>query len=160
MAEKDKQQPAGEARVQPEAVAPQPENTELTHSMGGMTTRADATDLGVPMLPGDPAEPGGPEDALGVGPTRGDYRGRIGPADYHPHETRLSGGKILVEAQRPRAEEIGDVATKKGGVETGPAAERRYEGGAPGVTVLDAPVPIVHDPLLARLVEQQRKGGE
>ncbi len=80
----------------------------LEHTEGGATTRDDPNDLGVPVLPGDPAESIGPEDALGVGPKRGDYRGRI-PGD--PHE-----GEV---AQRPRADEIGEVKGKKGGVETG-----------------------------------------
>ncbi len=74
------------------------------------TTRDDRNDLGVPMLPGSPDERQGPEDALGEGPKRGDYTGRIGPESYHPH----SGGT----PQRPRAEEIGDAEGLKGGVET------------------------------------------
>lgn len=47
------------------------------HTQGGTTTRDDATDMGVPMLPGRADEPVGPEDALGLGPKRGDYRERI-----------------------------------------------------------------------------------
>jgi hypothetical protein len=78
--------------------------------VGSVTTRDDATDLGVPMLQGAPEEPVGPEDALGKGPTRGDYRNRLGGSDYSPHEG--------AEPQRPRAEEIGEVAGKKGGVDT------------------------------------------
>lgn len=91
----------------------------------GVTTRDDATDLGVPMLPGDPdTEPTGPEDALGVGPKRGDYADRIGPSSYHPHEvTRNRDAKqgespVKVEAQRPRADDRGDVAGRKGGVDS------------------------------------------
>ncbi len=45
----------------------------------------DPTDLGVPMLPGSPTEKACPEDALGDTPTRGDYSGRLGGADYKPH---------------------------------------------------------------------------
>lgn len=88
------------------------------------TTRSDALDLGVPMLPGDPNEPIGPEDALGEGPTRGDYRDRIGPPNYHPHTTvRVEDAKegepqVRVVAQRQFAEEIGDVKGVKGGVQT------------------------------------------
>lgn len=67
-------------------------------------------DLGVPMLPGDPSEPQGPEDALGEGPTRGDYRDRIGSNSYQPHTG--------MTPQRPRTEEIGDVPGEKGGVTT------------------------------------------
>ena len=74
-----------------------------------------AGDLGVPMLPGSPDEPQGPEDALGLGPKRGDYTGRLGGSDYQPH--------ISFATQRPRAEEHGDVLGKKGGVDT--AAESR-----------------------------------
>ena len=67
-------------------------------------------DVGVDMLPGDPSEPVGPEDALGPGPKRGDYTGRIGPAEYHPHTGETP--------QRPNADNIGEVPGKKGGVET------------------------------------------
>ncbi len=51
------------------------------HSRGGTTTRDDASDLGVPMRPGDPKESVGPEDALGAGPKRGDYSRRVGGAE-------------------------------------------------------------------------------
>jgi hypothetical protein len=68
------------------------------------------TDLGVPMLPGDPNEPVGPEDALGIGPKRGDYTDRIGPSPYNPHQGSTP--------QRERAEDIGEVPGKKGGVDT------------------------------------------
>ena len=77
---------------------------------GSITTRDDRTDQGVPMLQGSPDEPVGPEDALGPGPKRGDYRDRLGDPDYQPH----SGS----EPQRPRVEEIGEVEGRKGGVET------------------------------------------
>lgn len=105
------------------------EQGELRHSRGGATTRDDATDLGVTMLPGDPAEPQGPEDALGVGPKRGDYRDRLGGSDYHPHtveaipaeEQKPGGPTVRVVSQRPRAEEIGDAPRLKGGVDTDPA---------------------------------------
>lgn len=83
---------------------------KVEHSEGGVTTRDDALDLGVPMLPGDPSEPVGPEDALGEGPTRGDYRDRLGGPSYQPHDG--------AEPQKPRADEIGDVKGRKGGVDT------------------------------------------
>ena len=111
-----------------EGVASEKQNEKLEHSQGGITTRDDATDLGVPMLPGDPSEPQGPEDALGEGPTRGDYRDRIGPSGYNPTEmvpvrdAKPGEPTVRAEAQRPRAEEIGDVPGKKGGVETSPDA--------------------------------------
>ncbi len=97
----------------------------LRHTMGGATTKDDATDLGVEMLPGDPNEPVGPEDALGEGPKRGNYAGRIGPSNYHPHEVRPASPEeiadpnrpsVRVEAQRGRAAEVGEVPRKKGGV--------------------------------------------
>lgn len=60
----------------------------LAHSQGGTTTRDDATDMGVPMSPGTGSvQPVGPEDALGVGPKRGDYTNRLGGSDYQPHQT-------------------------------------------------------------------------
>lgn len=97
---------------------------KLEHTRGGATTRDDATDLGVKMLPGDPKESIGPEDALGAGPKRGDYRERLGDANYRPHqsvpvEDPKPGEPVLkIEAQAPRAEEIGDEKGKKGGVTT------------------------------------------
>ncbi len=115
---------ADKTAVADDAIATEKQNDKLEHSQGGVTTRDDATDLGVPMLPGDPSEPQGPEDALGPGPKRGDYRGRIGPSDYQPHHTvpvpdaKPGEPTARVEAQRPLAEEIGDEKGKKGGVTT------------------------------------------
>lgn len=77
-----------------------------------VATGASQPDVGVPMLIGSGDEPVGPEDALGVGPKRGDYRDRLGTAE--PHESGRS--------QKHRAEEIGDVAGKKGGVTTAAGA--------------------------------------
>jgi hypothetical protein len=113
MAPKEKTKETKPAQADPEdpAVASDKANQKLEHTEGGVTTRDDKADLGVPMLPGDGSEPAGPEDALGPGPKRGDYSGRIGPESYHPHEGS--------QAQRPRAEEIGDVKGQKGGVTTG-----------------------------------------
>ena len=113
-----------ESQLEEAGVATPGENARLEHSQGGVTTRDDVLDLGVPMLPGSPNEPQGPEDALGPGPKRGDYTNRIGPANYHPHTTVPATdpkpGEATVElvAQRPLAEDIGDAAGKKGGVET------------------------------------------
>lgn len=107
----------------PDSVASPADNADLEHTEGGTTTRMDATDLGVPMLPGSPDEPVGPEDALGPGPTRGDYRDRIGPSGYHPTQTvRIPDAKpgephTRVVDQRQFAEEIGD-EPGKGGVTT------------------------------------------
>jgi hypothetical protein len=83
---------------------------KLKHSQGGVTTRDDASDLGVPMLQGDPSEPVGPEDALGDGPKRGDYTDRLGGDGYQPH----SG----TEPQRTKAADRGEKKGRKGGVDT------------------------------------------
>lgn len=110
----------------PDAVASTADNARLEHSQGGVTTRDDATDVGVPMLPGDPKEPQGPEDALGEGPKRGDYTGRVGPGDYNPTQTvpvpdaKEGEPNVVVVDQRANTADIGDEAGKKGGVETGP----------------------------------------
>jgi len=99
------------------------QNAKLEHSAGGVTTRDDVTDLGVPMLPGDPSEPQGPEDALGPGPKRGDYRNRLGGSDYQPHEVvpvpdaKEGEPRVRVVEQRPRAEDIGDDKGVKGGTQ-------------------------------------------
>ncbi len=81
----------------------------------------DATDLGVPMLQGDPSEPQGPEDAFGEGPKRGDYSNRIGTADYNPHQVVVddsdSDASAKAVSQRDRAKDQGEVKGKKGGVE-------------------------------------------
>lgn len=80
---------------------------------------------GFTMLPGDPGEPVGPEDALGEGPKRGDYSTTMRLES--PHEAVLTGettdaGVPIRELvpQAPRVEEVGDVKGKKGGVETAP----------------------------------------
>ena len=109
-----------------EATATDKQNAKLEHSQGGATTRDDATDVGVPMLPGDPSERQGPEDALGIGPKRGDYRARLARRDTEPHESRPNPDAkadepaVLHEAQAPRAEDIGDAKGLKGGVDTDP----------------------------------------
>jgi hypothetical protein len=114
----------------PAAAATESQNAKLEHSEGGMTTRQDATDVGVPMLPGDASERQGPEDALGVGPKRGDYRARIARRDTEPHETRPNPdakpgeATVVNEAQAPRTEDIGDAKGLKGGVDTDPLRAR------------------------------------
>lgn len=104
----------------PKTIASEKDNDKLKHSVDGVTTRDDATDVGVPMLPGSPSEPVGPEDAAGPGQKRGDYRGRfvagstvVPVADAKPGEPTA----VVVE-QAPRTEEIGDVPGEKGGVTT------------------------------------------
>ena len=91
---------------------------DLEHSEGGRTTKDDGDDLGVDMLPGDGSEPQGPEDALGPGPKRGDYRDRLGGSSSDPHEIVADDDGVQAVPQKPRAEEIGDEAGLKGGVET------------------------------------------
>jgi hypothetical protein len=97
---------------------------KLKHPQGGVTTRDDATDLGVEMTAGDPSEPVGPEDALGVGKKRGEYADRIGPSSYHPHEAvpvqEVKPGEPVVElqSQRERVGQRGDEKGRKGGTET------------------------------------------
>ncbi len=63
------------ADAAPDAAPP----ARIEHTAGGVTTRDDPTDMGVPMLPADPDAPPriGPEDALDPGFKRGDYRGRV-----------------------------------------------------------------------------------
>lgn len=105
---------------------------ELPHTMGGSTTRDDLLDAGVPMLPGSPTERVGPEDALGEGPKRGDYTGRVDTNAHESIRNPKAGQPILdpdtgavidfephsvLVAQAPRAEDIGD-APGKGGVDT------------------------------------------
>lgn len=91
-------------------VASSKDNAKLEHTNGGVTTRDDRLDLGVPMLQGDGSEPTGPEDALGEGPKRGDYSDRLGYEGYHPHTGNIP--------QKPRASERGEVKGRKGGVDT------------------------------------------
>jgi hypothetical protein len=102
------------------------DKSNVEHSAQGVTTRDDATDLGVPMLAGDPSEPVGPEDALGEGPKRGDYSKRLGDAHYQPHTVRPipadereeNGPTVRVVAQAPLASEQGEEKGVKGGVGT------------------------------------------
>lgn len=116
MAENKKQQQQDQPQGE---IASLEENQALKHSVDGITTRDDGLDAGVPMLPGDPKERQGPEDALGPGPKRGDYSSRVGPSDYQPHEAvRGEDGRVRLVPQRQRAEQRGDAAGKKGGVET------------------------------------------
>lgn len=86
---------------------------------GPQLAEKDVHDLGVPMLAGSPNEPQGPEDALGPGPKRGDYAGRVGGSQYQPHTVVLnSEGQTVSVPQKPFVKDVGD-APGKGGVETG-----------------------------------------
>lgn len=81
-------------------------------------------DGGAPMLAGDAKEPQGPEDALGIGKKRGDYRNRIGDGTYEPHvsvaipDAKPGEPTSKLLPQAPRVEEIGDEKAMKGGVTT------------------------------------------
>jgi hypothetical protein len=127
----------------PDSVASTSDNASLEHTEGGRTTRSDLTDVGVPMLPGDPLEPIGPEDAMGPGPKRGDYSDRI---DAGPH--------VVIEpipASEREDRVLEDDDGNRIGIEPGPrarvvdahvrAAEQGDEpgkGGVPGTTVREA----------------------
>lgn len=107
------------AKSTDKGVASESQNDKLERTEGGVTTRDDKTDLGVPMLPGDGSEPVGPEDALGPGPKRGDYSQRLGDAFYRPHQvTRDDNGEVVVIDQAPLASEQGEEKGLKGGVDT------------------------------------------
>ena len=106
------------------AQASEQDNAKLEHSAGGTTTRSDVLDSGAPMLAGDPAEPVGPEDALGSGPKRGDYSKLIGTQqftasvpnpDYDATDPN-SPASVLVE-QNPLVEQRGDDKGVKGGTQ-------------------------------------------
>lgn len=91
------------------------------HSVGGVTTRDDALDSGAPMLPGDPSEPTGPEDALGSGKKRGDYSEWVDrrytasvPNPNRDPEDPSSPASVIVE-QSPLVEQRGDEKGVKGG---------------------------------------------
>ena len=98
------------------------EKSDQKHSAGGVTTRDDALDSGVPMLQGDSSEPVGPEDALGSGQKRGDYSEVIGNKQhYHSVENPdrdpadpSSPAYVLVH-QNPLIKQIGDEKSVKGG---------------------------------------------
>lgn len=94
------------------------------HPQGGTTTRDDALDSGTKMLPGDPSEPVGPEDALGSGQKRGDYRewqrdrtysASVPNPEYDPADPTSPASVIVV--QNPLAEQLGDEAGVKGGTQ-------------------------------------------
>ena len=116
------QKPNNKPATESDAVATLAQNDRLKHSVEGVTTRDDGMDLGVPMLPGSPDEPVGPEDAAG-GITRGDYSSRIGGSDYHPHTSELienpepDGPTTRLVPQRPIFDQTGEVEGVKGGVD-------------------------------------------
>lgn len=100
-----------------QSIATPEENAALEHSKGGATTRQDGTDAGVPMLPGDPGERQGPEDALGPGPKRGDYSTRMGD-QYNPHiAVKGADGLTRLVPQLEQAGKQGDTRGIKGGAD-------------------------------------------
>lgn len=84
--------------------------------------RNAGTGVGTAMVPGSSREAIGPEDALGPGPKRGDYSGRLGgvlSVESVPVEDPAPGApRSRLVAQRARANDIGDEPAKKGGVTT------------------------------------------
>ena len=102
-------------------MAEQPKDSKLKHTAGGGTTRDDRCDSGAPMIQGGADEPVGPEDALGAGPKRGDYRGLIGPlqhsasvpVDRKPGDT--TSPAVALVHQNPLVEQRGDDKGVKGG---------------------------------------------
>lgn len=98
-----------------------------------MTAKKDTAEVETPatanvdMLPGDPSEPSGPEDALGSGPKRGDYSefvdrrytASVPNPDHDPSDPN-SPASVIVE-QNPLVEQRGDEKGVKGG--TNPLAD-------------------------------------
>jgi hypothetical protein len=108
------------------AAAKRAESDQNDKVEADQTVERDALNMGVPMVEIDDPfdEPTGPEDALGEGVTRGDYSGRIGPSNYHPHtvvpgETREDGSTVpVVQYQRDFVQQGETPAGTKGGVDS------------------------------------------
>jgi hypothetical protein len=105
------------------AASKRAESQEESKPEADQTVERDLLDSGVPMIETDwRDEPTGPEDALGEGPTRGDYSERIGPSNYHPHqvvagEQREDGSfEPVVQRQRDFVEQGETPPGTKGGV--------------------------------------------
>jgi hypothetical protein len=124
---------AGERERKSDAKQQRSSNRRNEHTEGGTTTKDSALDIGVPMLPGSSDEPVGPEDALGAGPKRGDYRDvqdgsqhfRSVPNPKGGEPIRDGDGNIVdreslftQEHQNPHLDDIGDESGQKGGVDT------------------------------------------
>lgn len=78
----------------------------IEHTQGGVTTRDDVGDMGVPMAEPEKADrhqahaAKGPEDALAVGPQRGDYTARHDRTAHYvfepiPEDEREPGGPAV-----------------------------------------------------------------
>jgi hypothetical protein len=102
----------------------QKQQKRLEHSQGGITTRDDANDLGVDMLPGHRNLLGRSSSALRQGPKRGDYSQQSLPPGYEPMTSepipnaKSGEPQVRMVRQRPNAQIRGDVPKKKGGVDT------------------------------------------
>jgi hypothetical protein len=134
---KDSESKAQEKAKADAGVATEAQNDALEHSDADAPANTrDGLDGGVPMLPGDPSEPSGPEDALGEGEKRGDYAERV-DGEHFEGQALPDGGEPILDddgnvvdykpksrlvAQSPRTAEVGDAAGLKGGVETAPTA--------------------------------------
>jgi hypothetical protein len=135
----------------PDGVASAADNAKLEHTAGGVTTR-DSMDAGVPMLPGDPREPVGPEDAFGPGAKRGDYSDRItsGPSlitETIPESERVAQAQKIADGSDGAltvGQALGDVPRTRLVDQASRATERGDEpgkGGVPGSVPRDIPVP-------------------
>lgn len=90
------------------------------HTEGGLTTKHDATDLGVPMAKGKADEPVGPEDAFGAGPKRGDYSGPAAEtADNKEHYVMVPNADAGEDEPNVIAVRQNDLATQQGTVPKG-----------------------------------------
>lgn len=107
----------------PEAAAPAPVESEL--EVAAAAHVSDPQDVGVPMIPSEGGERQGPEDALGEGPKRGDYRDRLGGTIHTQTRRNPETGEVETVYQNERADDIGDAPGLKGGVETDPAYAER-----------------------------------
>jgi hypothetical protein len=133
LAEKDRA--AGEqAAEQAAADKPQPEHpVDGTPELGAEVVNVSGADVGVKALPSDGNERQGPEDALGHGPKRGDYRNRQPEDTLHTRQVEIPESELLrdeaggiidgqprtrTEVQNDHVHNIGDVPGKKGGVDT------------------------------------------
>jgi hypothetical protein len=121
----------------PDSVAAVADNKALEHTAGGQTTRDDATDLGVTMLPGRPDEPIGPEDALGPGPKRGEYSGRVDAGPHVVMEPIPESERDVVELKDDDGNVIGlergpSVRAVDAGARASEQGDEPGKGGVPG----------------------------
>lgn len=137
---------ASKSNDTPASIASPAENAKLKHSdeSAPATTRDDRLDAGVPMKPVPASEREGydhpgPEDAMGLEPTRGDYSGRI---DSGPHAASVPTSSDVRAGETVHVNADGEQVDKpaKGGAsftEPGPSAALVEQGAAspsgPGV---------------------------